>query len=121
MKDFAREPSRIERGIAIAITSILVAIFGSLCFVLAYLRNWFPAALFGAAFLGTILLFHRVAFTARRTLSSRETHVLAWCLLIIGAVTTLLVVLVDGSTASRLMALGSALMLMTVGRAGIRK
>lgn len=121
MKDFAREPSRIERGVAIAITSILIAVFGALFFLLAYLRNWFPSAIFGAAFLGAVLLFHRAVFTERRALGSKETRVLAWCLLILGTVTTLSILLLDGSITSRLMALGSALAFMAAGGAGIRK
>jgi hypothetical protein len=121
MKDFAREPSRIERGVAIAITSLLATIFGSLFLLLAHLRNWLPSAIFAAAFLGALVLLHRAAFTARRALGFREVRTLAWCLLVFGAVVVLLVVFVDGSVTSRLLVLGPALTLVAVGGIGVRR
>jgi len=121
MKDIAREPSRIERGLAIAITSMLTAVFGSLAFLLIHLQNWLPGAIFCAAFLGTLVLLHRATFTAPRALGSRETRIVAWCLLAVGTVTALCVALIEGSITSRLMALGPALAFMAAGGAGIRK
>lgn len=121
MKDFAREPSRIERNVAVAITSMLAAVSGSLFLLLAHLRNWLPAAIFAAAFVGALVLLHRAAFTARRALGLREARFLAWCLLVFGSVTTLCVVLIDGSITSRLLALGPALILIAAGGIGIRK
>ena len=115
-----RPPTKIEKAVAIVVSALASAAFGA---VTAFLLLKQPgevvaAIIFSALFLGSVTLLFRAAFTARRSLSARETRGLSWLLIVGGLIGAPLTFLLPVS-AHQIMLLGASLSSIGYGLAGL--
>ena len=120
MRDLSRPPTKAERVIAIVVSALASVAFGAVAaFILLKQPGSVVAAIiFSALFLGSITMFFRAAFTARRSLSARETHGLSWALIASGIVGAPLTFLLPAG-AHQLMLLGASISSIGYGLAGL--
>ena len=122
IKDLNRPPTKAERVIAIIVSALAAAAFGAVvAFVLLSRPVSVPAAaIFSILFLGSATMFFRAAFTARRSLSTKETRGLS-CALLIGGIIGAPLALWIGASAHGLMLLGASLSSIAYGLAGLSR
>ncbi|WP_345295830.1 hypothetical protein [Luteimonas vadosa] len=120
INDLNRPPTKAERVIAIIVSAVAAAAFGSVAaLVLLSSPVSVPAAaIFSVLFIGSATMFFRAAFTAPRSLSVKETRRLSW-LLLIGGVLVAPLALWAGASAQGLMLLGASLSSVAYGLAGL--
>ena len=120
MKGLNRPPTKAERAIAVVVSALATLAFGAVAaFILLHRPvSVAAAAIFSTLFLGSATMFFRATFTARRSLSSRETRGLSWALLI-GGIVAMPLALWAGPSTRGLMLLGAGLSCAAYGLAGL--
>jgi len=120
MKEFTRQPTALERAIAVVLTALLCLLFGALAAFLAFHEYWIAALVFAVLFLAMAVLFSRAAFGKRRQLTGKKSRALAWGLVIFSLAALPFAFLPYGSVADRLLVLGPCLGLLSAGIAGLK-
>jgi hypothetical protein len=120
MKDFSRQPTRAERGIAVVLNLVLAVIFGALAIYLMLRDMPTGAAICGVITGIWVVMLYRAAFGASRALRRGESRALAWVLLFAGIAGFVILLLLDGSASHRLMLLGGAITFFSAGLVGVR-
>src|SRR5690242_13397216 len=120
MKQFTREPTRMERAFAIALSALLACVLGAVAMFLAWKGVWIAAAVVGALFACVVLLLCRAIFGRRRALGRKGSYRLAWVLLLQGIGGFALAALADPGDIKRLMVLGGSTTMVSAGIAGIQ-
>jgi hypothetical protein len=120
LKELTRQPTQRERALAVVLNAALCILFGWLAALLAFRNMWVAASLFGALLIVTLALLVRATLGARRALNRKQAHVLAWALLVLGAGGLAVAVVVNGSSAQRLMVLAGSVTFFFTGLAGVR-
>ena len=121
MKEFTRQPSPRERIAAIVLSGALAAFAGSLAAILAFFGLWPAALIFVCLFTAAAFLLYRALLTAPRTLTSSQSRVAAWFLVVAGLGGIGLAALSGGATSNRLLVLGPSLTFLAAGVAGIKR
>jgi len=119
MKEFSREPTRIERIGAIIVSAILLTLCGVLTVIAVLSKALAITVIFGILFLASAFVFYRAAFTASRALTTRQLRITAWCALLLGGAAITFALKLEGSLSERLPSIGTGLSLLAAGIAGI--
>ena len=119
MSQFARKPSRADRVIAIVLASILVVVLGGATILFALLGNLIIPVVFGLAFLGSVVLLYRAAFTPPKALSAKQQRVVAWTFVVCGGLILVVAFGANESNAIRLSMVLSGLLAIIYGLAAI--
>ena len=120
VKDFSRQPTSGERALGIAISAVVLLVFGILSTALSLSGEAAASVVAIAVSAIAVVIFWRACFSAPRALSKGSTYFLSWALLLAGAAGVSQALFVNGDLTDRLLAFGGASTMLSAGLAGVR-
>ena len=120
MKGFSRQPTSGERALGIALSALVLLIFGILAITFSLMGKAAASTFAIAVSAVAAVIFWRASFSAPRALSKGSAYFLSWALLLAGVAGFSLVLVLEGDRTEKLLVLGGASTMLSAGLAGVR-